>query len=50
MLGAELVQAKKKEIRFRLREMKYALEYPGNRKEIELNSKIEMIINDDDSN
>ena len=44
-----MVQAKKKEIKNRLREMKYALEYPGNRKEVKLNSKIEMIINDDDS-
>ena len=44
-----MVDAKKKEIKFRLREMKYALEYPGNRADVQLNAKIEMIINEDDS-
>lgn len=27
--------------------MKYALEYPGNRNDVQLNAKIEMIINED---
>lgn len=48
MLGRELVEAHKKEIKFRLREIKYALEYPDNRAEVILNNKIEMIINEDD--
>lgn len=48
LLGHELVEANKKEIKYRLREIKYVLEYPDNRAEVILNERIEKLINEDD--